>query len=361
MPAPFLREVIQMNASSAKRDFLFDNYKALLIVLVIIGHFTDLNYGNNALLYNLKWLISSFHMPAFIFISGYFSKRQHSLLQLVQKLLIPYLVYECVYYLLYTFILHKPTGLYLLYPKFSLWYILALFAWRLATPYFRKIPGHMVIAVAAGLLIGLSGMKDNFLSIPRILVFYPYFLAGYHMERDFFTRMRTRKVRLLSGAGLLTGALFLVFDSLHKTYDPKICYGRYNYDYLGQAPLEGMLVRLICYGAGFALTFLVAFVMTERDAFFSILGRRTMPIYIFHGLVYSCFKYGTHILTDVDTIGESVVLLGFCVLLAFIGSSDILTAITDRVSSLLPLSGGRMQPPGGRHTPLPGGRMGRTA
>ena len=52
-----------MDTTTAKRDFLFDNYKAVLIVLVIMGHFTDLNYGNNAFLYNLKWLISSFHMP----------------------------------------------------------------------------------------------------------------------------------------------------------------------------------------------------------------------------------------------------------------------------------------------------------
>lgn len=46
-----------MDTTTAKRDFLFDNYKAVLIVLVIMGHFTDLNYGNNAFLYNLKWLI----------------------------------------------------------------------------------------------------------------------------------------------------------------------------------------------------------------------------------------------------------------------------------------------------------------
>ena len=45
-----------MDTTTAKRDFLFDNYKAVLIVLVIMGHFTDLNYGNNAFLYNLKWI-----------------------------------------------------------------------------------------------------------------------------------------------------------------------------------------------------------------------------------------------------------------------------------------------------------------
>lgn len=327
-----------MNTSAARRDFLFDNCKAILIVLVIIGHFTDLNYGNNAFLYHLKWLISAFHMPAFIYISGYFSKRLHSVAELAQKLLIPYVVYECVYYLLYTFILHRPTGLYLLYPKFSLWYILALFAWRFMTPHFKKIPGHMAIAVAAGLLIGLSGMKDNFLSIPRILVFYPYFLAGCHMDRSFFTKMRTPVIRAFSAICLLLFAAFLAMDPVHQKYDPKICYGRYNYDYLGQAPLEGILVRLLCYGAGFALTFLLIFVTTEKKTFFSFLGGRTMPIYIFHGLVYSCFKYGSHILQNVNTVWETVLLLLFCIGLAFVGSSSILVRITDRIAALVPLS-----------------------
>ena len=199
----------------------------------------------------------------------------------------------------------------------------------------------MILAVAAGLLIGLSGMKDNFLSIPRILVFYPYFLAGYHMNREFFTKMRTGRIRILSVIGLIFTAVFLVIDPIHKGYDPKICYGRYNYHYLGQTPLEGILVRLICYGAGFALTFLIAFIITEKRTFFSYLGGRTMPIYIFHGLVYSCFKYGSHILQNVNTIPETILLLGFCISLAFIGSSDPLVRITDRIAHLFPPFGNR--------------------
>lgn len=115
------------SSKQQSRDYLFDNYKVLLIALVVMGHFIELSYRNNDFLYTVKWLIVSFHMPAFIFISGYFSKRDLPLKTLIQKLLIPYLVYELLYYALYTFIIEKPTELYLLYPKFSLWYIQALF------------------------------------------------------------------------------------------------------------------------------------------------------------------------------------------------------------------------------------------
>ena len=61
-----------MNNTKKERDYLFDNYKVILIFLVVVGHFIQPAYGNNALINALKWMIVSFHMPAFIFISGYF-------------------------------------------------------------------------------------------------------------------------------------------------------------------------------------------------------------------------------------------------------------------------------------------------
>ena len=92
-----------------QREYLFDNYKVLLIVLVVIGHFIEPCYDQNPFLYELKWGIVAFHMPAFIFISGYFSKKIPSVKKLIGGLVIPYFVYEVIYYLLYTFVLDKET------------------------------------------------------------------------------------------------------------------------------------------------------------------------------------------------------------------------------------------------------------
>src|SRR5699024_11707655 len=61
---------------------------------------------------------------------------------------------------IYIFILHKETRLYLLYPKFTLWYLMALFVWKLATPLVMKIPFHLIFAVAAGLWVGSSGLDE---------------------------------------------------------------------------------------------------------------------------------------------------------------------------------------------------------
>ena len=177
--------------STKSRNYFLDNYKALLIILVVIGHFIEPCYSNTPFLMILKWIIFSFHMPAFIFISGYFSKKTMTFEKLIQKLVIPYLVYEMLYYLLYVFVIHKDTGLYLNRPKFSLWYLMALFFWRIATPYIKKIPGSIFVSITAGLLIGFSQL-GNFFSIPRTLFFYPFFLAGYYFQESWFETVRKK-------------------------------------------------------------------------------------------------------------------------------------------------------------------------
>lgn len=316
-----------------KRDYLFDNCKVLLILLVVIGHFIEPCYKNSDFLYVLKWFIVSFHMPAFIFISGYFSKRELSLGVLIHKLAIPYIVYEIMYYLLYTYVLHKKTGLYLLMPKFSLWYLLALFVWRAVTPYVKKIPHYMLVTLAAGLLIGCSGMKDNFLSLPRILVFYPYFLAGMNFERGILTRLRTKTNQIF--AGMFTCTLITVFAlvPIFKECSPKAFYGRYNYEFLNQTVIEGILCRLACYGVGFVMTFALMILMTERKTICSYIGTRTMAIYLFHGLIYSCLKE-TALLKGVSTLWESIILVGACVVLTALLSIPQLTTFTNMVANI---------------------------
>ena len=56
-----------------ERDYYFDNLKAVLIFLVVLGHFL-LPIYDDAFLVVLKRLIYVFHMPLFVFVSGYFSK-----------------------------------------------------------------------------------------------------------------------------------------------------------------------------------------------------------------------------------------------------------------------------------------------
>lgn len=322
-----------MTTAQKPRDYLFDNYKVLLIFLVVAGHFVGPSTRCNSFLLVFKWLIVSFHMPAFVFVSGYFSKKALSLGTLIQKLAVPYVVYEIMYYLLYTCVLHKETGLCLLKPKFTLWYLMALFFWRFITPYVKKIPFYMVFAIGAGLLIGFSDMENNFLTIPRALVFYPYFLAGTSFERESLTRLRSSRVQYIAAACIAAITLFLIFIGLQKIAPMQIFYGRYNYSSMKQGITEGLLWRLVSYAIGFIMTYSILALIPEKKLCCSYIGTRTMAIYLFHGLTYSYFRYCTKLLNHIDTAAGTILLLAFCAGLTALFSLKPFTVFTSTVSN----------------------------
>lgn len=316
------------------RDYLFDNYKAVLILLVVMGHFIGPSASKNEFLRALKWCIVSFHMPAFVWISGYFSKRDISIRQSIQRLAVPYLVFEIVYYLLYTFLMHKPTALSLHKPKFTLWYLLALFFWRVITPYVKKIPYYFWWTVLFGILIGFSKMEDNFLTIPRALVYYPFYLAGTMTSRELISGLRCKKSSLAAAFGSLLIFGFLIFVSISHLAPMQVFYGRYSYEALKQSVLWGILWRVLLYLFGFFLTFAGMLLLPEQKLPISYIGTRTLAIYLFHGLIYSYLEYCTGILDDLTTVPETLLLLFGCVGLTFILSWKPISDLTGRISRL---------------------------
>lgn len=317
------------------RDYLFDNYKVFLIFLVVVGHFIGPSVGCNNFLRILKWIIVSFHMPAFIFISGYFSKKELPFLTILQRLAVPYIAYEIIYYLWYTFVTHKETGLHLLKPKFTLWYLLALFLWRMVTPYIKKIPYHMILAFLAGILIGFSNMEDNFLTIPRALVYFPFYLAGTNFDRNTLTWWRTSpKIKKMAVWGLFAAAIFLTYIGMQRLAPMQVFYGRYNYLSMKQGIMEGVLWRILLYIIGFFMTFAFMIWMPEKQLPLSYIGTRTMAIYLFHGLTYTFLEQCTKLLNNRNTFIETILLLIFCAAVTWLFSFKPFTSFTNLFSSI---------------------------
>ena len=55
-----------------ERDYLWDNIKAVLIFFVVAGHVLEMSKLHTGLAVFADNFIYSFHMPAFVFVSGYF-------------------------------------------------------------------------------------------------------------------------------------------------------------------------------------------------------------------------------------------------------------------------------------------------
>ena len=65
------------NAYPSRRSLYWDNIKGVLIILVVFGHFL-FGLQNSEINNTIVDAIYLFHMPAFVFVSGYFSKSEHS-------------------------------------------------------------------------------------------------------------------------------------------------------------------------------------------------------------------------------------------------------------------------------------------
>ena len=137
------------------RMWKLDNIKAILIFLVVLGHLFELR--NQGFINFFVILIYFFHMPAFVFCSGYFSRPRNK--KAIVKFLLLYLVIQTLYYLFYNYCLGKNRELTYCTPYRTLWFLIALFVWNVLLIFFdtnnyKKQILIILSSIILGLLIG---------------------------------------------------------------------------------------------------------------------------------------------------------------------------------------------------------------
>ena len=160
--------------TSKHRLYYMDNLKCLLIFLVVLTHF--LLERTQVELSTFVKLIYCFHMPVFVFISGFFSKSESSTSHTkLIKLLIIYVLSNAVF----TIMMGIAGTMQLVTPFFITWYLIALVVWRIMAKHLAKIKGILPITIILAILCGFFPDVTNVLAISRIICFLPFFMAGY--------------------------------------------------------------------------------------------------------------------------------------------------------------------------------------
>ena len=94
-----------MNARAVERDDWFDSAKLAILALVVFGHFLDHYSRSSWVASQIFVAIYLFHMPAIIFLAGYFTKgpaRPDHFQRVLQRALLPYLIFQTLYSLQFT-------------------------------------------------------------------------------------------------------------------------------------------------------------------------------------------------------------------------------------------------------------------
>lgn len=264
-----------------QRSYFWDNYKGIFIFLVVLGHYlyayaTELN---GSLADQIFTFIYVFHMPAFIFCSGYLSKSERSAgKEALTKLLVYYLVFNTAM-LVFDWLL-QDSAIQFLSPYYSFWYILSLIFWRLITDKLANIKLIFPISLAVCLLLGFWGEFTNVLSIYRTIAFYPFFLMGYLYDREKFEHFLAKRSGKSFLFGIaLTAAVGCVSFYVVSKYDitlNMLLFGAYS------DPADALVRVFILAVSACVILAMVLLVPNKKLPFLTTLGKNSLLVYLAH-------------------------------------------------------------------------------
>jgi len=278
-----------------KRDPFFDNAKFLAIVLVACGHswepLTDTSRAAEAL---YMW-VYVFHMPAFIVISGYFSRsfdmRTDRLQRLVTGIAVPYVLFEVAYTYFKRWADEDPGyPISLLDPWYLTWFLIALFVWRLTTPLWKIVRWPVPLALAIAVLASVSPDIGDDLDLQRLLQFLPFFVVGLGMKPEHFQLVRRREVRILA-VPVFAAALVFAYWAAPRT-NAAWFYHRDSVQELGAPWWTGPIMTLAMFGCSMLLTAGFFAWVPRREMWFTALGAGTLYGYLLHGFLAKGSRFG---------------------------------------------------------------------
>ncbi|SDK16788.1 acyltransferase family protein [Sediminibacillus albus] len=302
-----------------QRESFFDNAKFLLIFLVVFGHLIQPLKTDSAAVNVIYHWIYIFHMPAFIFLSGFFAKGSGSkgyIVKLSKKLLLPYMIFQ-VFYTVYYFFIGKGDWMTApFYPHWSLWFLFSLFCWHLLLHLFSKLSPVKGIsaAVMTGLLVGYFDTIGHSFSLSRTFVFFPFFLLGYWITKEKVMQLRTH---LVKGVGLLIMVSAAVIISFYPDFSTDWLLGSKSYTAMG-APVFGGVFRLLVYLSALLMSVSVLAWIPRVSGIWTEFGKRTLYVYLLHGFFIQYLRQQELLFYNhpIDIIGFAAIALGIVLLLS---------------------------------------------
>ncbi len=270
--------------SHTDRDPFFDNLRAVLIWLVVLGHALELFSAKIALLRGVYFFVYSFHMPLFAFVAGAFSAGGFSASagrRLVTRVVAPFVAFDVLYSVANHLLFGTPRAFDAPLSAFNhLWFLVSLACWRLALPAVPKRPWAVAVAVAVGLGVGFVDAVGLPFGLSRTLVLFPFFLLGAIVPRPAISRPPRAIWRWVAGAALLCAVVAAVAWGYRQSIE--ILLGRSSYAAFGAPRGTALLERLGAYAAAACLGGAVVALVPRRRLFFTAWGARTMTPFLLH-------------------------------------------------------------------------------
>lgn len=277
--------------TSTTRDPLLDNAKMALVTLVVVGHAWVL-LPDNAVTDHFYDFLYAWHVPAFVFVTGYLSKKfsytRVRMWQLFRTVVVPYLLFECAIALFRILVGGEQLEDLFRDPHWPMWYLAALFFWRLLTPVFRPMPGGLPVAVAVSLFAGMYA--GDTLDLARVLGLLPFFVLGLKTTPERLELLRRKPVQV--SAVVVFVAIWIATTWTDGWASTEWLYYRSRYDELGYADdLNALLTRALVLTIGLLGAGAFVALVPRLTGWFTRMGVYTLVVYLFHGFFVKGAEY----------------------------------------------------------------------
>lgn len=305
-----------------ERLWLLDNVKALLMLLVVLGHmFTDYVGDSHTIRMVTLW-IYTFHMPAFVFVSGLLHKKNAIDSKLRWDKVIGFvLVGLCLRY--FNFFIRIFMGQHprphIIYEAGIPWYLFVMAEYEIFFYLIRKFEAKKVIvlSIVASMICGYFPLINDNFCMARFVNFMPFFAAGYYLNpkdvADWASKTKVKVFSWIVFLGSFAGCLMAPW----KWYKLRKCFtGRRSYAFIadlfkGQYTFElGWLIRLAVIAFSAIMIVAIIGILPDKNlGFCSTIGSRTLNIYFWHRIVcYGFVQYGVYYMVGSNLI---YTLIGF--------------------------------------------------
>ncbi|NMR31276.1 hypothetical protein HGO92_16515 [Arthrobacter sp. SF27] len=258
---------------------------------MVIGHAVGLLRSTSDLAVVVSNFVYMFHIPVLVLLAGWGARRTKAdgttLAKIFWQLLLPFVVFQLIAFL-FNFLFEDDSPSWSFTSQtFGLWFLVALAAWRLLAPWFRGLKFAIPITILLALLAGLSPDIGGYLSLSRILVFLPIFLAGPWVIDKISMWRHDLRYKLVGAVVLLAGGVVTLLTRRDFWRTPFL--GNAGYEALDVDPVEGMMWRLLVLTIGTAMAAAFMLVLPGKPGAPSPIGgwvakagRKTMYPYLLH-------------------------------------------------------------------------------
>ena len=281
--------------STTQRIYIFDNAKALLILLVVLGHAADYYTSQYESLRTFFIFTYLFHMPLFIFLAGLFSKstinKDPFRSERVLHFFTLYFVMEVLFYLLRHFVLGEENFRFNPFVEDGVpWFMFAMGVWLILGRLFRDTSPLLVLSLSiiGMLLIGYFPIGDHLVT-SRIITFFPFFIAGYYTDpKQLAQLLQSTTLKIISWV-LLVLAAITIWANIEKLYGIRLMLsGRNPYEAVKMqldVPGGDILLKLVITMITICLSIAILSVVSKKHSWFTTIGERSLAIYFFHRFI----------------------------------------------------------------------------